>query len=54
MRTLKVEFQVEVPDDVSDEQATTWIRFNLGEIGGLDTEHPLSDESLRATSVMVG
>lgn len=54
MRKIKVEFLVEVPEEVSDEQAATWIRFNLGYLARLDAEHPLSDESLRATSVIVG
>lgn len=50
---LKVEFEVEVPDSVTIEQAEEWVFFQLGERGGMSAYNPLADVDIEARRTSV-
>ena len=50
MRRINVEFETLVPDGVSDEQITEWIRFELHEICSTDSKNPCMESDLDAIS----
>lgn len=54
MRTIKVSFEVSVPENISDTEAKNWIEYNLYKTS-LSTKNPLVNVDLEATrhSVMV-
>ena len=45
---LKIEFNVDIPDNVTPEQANEWLLYMLGESVKMSTENPLLDTDLRA------
>ena len=50
---LKVEFKVEVPDNLEPGQAHEWLLYMLGESGKMSTEDPLLDTDLKAYGVWI-
>lgn len=48
MRTVKVEFEVKIPDSASDQEAEAWLRFELGATGELSGDNPMIDCDLEA------
>ena len=49
MATVTVKFELNIPDvDATDEQIRDWVRFELGEIGGLSEDNPLCDHEVEA------
>ena len=50
---LNVEFKVEIPDNVTPEQADEWLSYMLGESGKMSTENPLLDTDLKAYGVWI-
>jgi hypothetical protein len=55
MKTVSVEFQVEIPVEATEEEIEEWVRFCLGEHGSMCGDNPLSCHDLQAEwgSVMV-
>ena len=55
MKTYAVEFRVSVPDDVTEDQAREWVRFNLHDSCEIRNSNPMSSkdmEPLAGTFVM--
>ncbi|MEW6691579.1 MAG: hypothetical protein AB1340_01940 [Pseudomonadota bacterium] len=50
MKSVRVEFSVQVPDKVTDDQIEEWVEFELGVLGGMSGDNPLSDRDLEAES----
>lgn len=48
MKTVKVEFEVKVPNDMTEEQVFEWVSFNIGTNGGCSLQNPLADTDLEA------
>jgi len=48
MQTAKIEFEIEIPDDVNNDELYEWLRFVLGENGCLDGNNPLAKQALEA------
>ena len=48
MQTARVEFEIEIPDDVTNDQLYDWLRFELGENGRLDGTNPLTKTELKS------
>lgn len=46
MKTYAVEFRVSVPDDVTDDQAREWVRFNLRDKCDMQNSNPMSSKDL--------
>lgn len=44
----KVTFRIDVPNDVSDDDILRWLRYELGELGDLSLDNPMSDVDLEA------
>ena len=53
MTTYRVTFEVTPPVDATEDQVEEWVRYCLGELGGIENENPLSDYDLEAKSVYV-
>jgi len=53
MTKYKIECEVEVPDDVSEDDVYEWARFELKENGSLDVSNPLCHTELEALSLTV-
>lgn len=43
-RTIRVEFDCDIPADTSDEHIIEWLRFELGEQGSLRADNPLMQD----------
>ena len=48
MARYRIELEVEVPDEVTDDEVYDWARFNLGENGRLAAANPLIRHPLEA------
>lgn len=48
MKTYRLQCEVTVPDNVTDEQVLYWARFNLNERATMDTGNPLQEEDIEA------
>jgi len=51
MATYRVIFEVELPDSVTDDEAEEFIRFGVGDRGGMDMNNPLADTDLQSCVV---
>lgn len=50
---LRVEFDVEVPDSVTLEQAEEWLRFELGTGFSMHEKNPMLDIDLEAKNIWI-
>ena len=48
MQTARIEFEIEIPDGVTNDELYEWLRFVLGENGRLAGNHPLAKHPLEA------
>lgn len=48
MALKTVRFDVEVPDDVSDDDIEAWVSFELHALGSLSASNPMAHTDLRA------
>jgi hypothetical protein len=47
MRTLRVRFDITVPDEVTDDEAREWVEFSLYQTG-ISTNNPLVNKPFEA------
>jgi len=50
---IKVEFEMEIPDGISDDHIQKWLEYELGCQGGLTMDNPLVGIDLSADYVSV-
>jgi hypothetical protein len=48
MRTVRVEFDVKVPEHATDNDVIEWVSFEVGASGMLLNSNPMSDRDLEA------
>lgn len=46
MKTYAVEFRVSVPDEVTEDQAREWVRFNLRDKCDMQNTNPMASKDL--------
>jgi hypothetical protein len=51
--TVEVRFNLEVPEEATDEQIHEWLEFELGVTGSISVENPLSSTELMADDLDV-
>lgn len=53
MTTYRVTFEITPPVDATAEQVEEWVKFQVGNVGGISLENPLSDHDIEACHVSV-
>ena len=53
MSTYTVTFEVTPPVDATSDQVEEWVKFQIGNMGGMSLENPLSDYDLESDNVSV-
>lgn len=48
MKTVKVEFEVDVPETATDKEIKDWVSFEIGAVGSLANDNPMADTDLEA------
>lgn len=46
MKLVSVSFDVNIPDDISDDEIEEWLRFNLHDNGEMSADNPLVDTEI--------
>lgn len=44
MKTVKVEFEVMVKDEMTDREIDEWVGFHLVAMGGMNNNNPMDDD----------
>lgn len=47
-KTVRVEFEIDVPDAATDKEIEDWVGFYVGATGQLAGDNPMSDTDLNA------
>jgi hypothetical protein len=45
MKRFRVQFEIDVPEDASKEQAEEWVRYCVGDTGAIKGDNPLIERS---------
>ena len=53
MKTVRVEFAVKIPDNITNTEILDWLRFELDESGTLNRDNPLADTGIEALPLSV-